>query len=69
MDSVQEVQATAHGRVATRVEINRCVGRTRQFFTKSFLGDAVAVLALSRSEELTPPRRRAGGASMTWNAP
>ena len=27
MDSVQEVQATAHGRVATRVEINQCIGR------------------------------------------
>ena len=27
------------------VEINRCVGCTRQFFTKSFLGDDVAVLA------------------------
>ena len=26
------------------VEINQCVGCTRQFFTKSFLGDDVAVL-------------------------
>ena len=29
----------------TCVEINQCVGCTRQFFTKSFLGDDVAVLA------------------------
>ena len=29
------------------VEINQCVGCTRQFFTKSFLGDDVAVLARS----------------------
>ena len=27
------------------VEINQCAGCTRQFFTKSFLGDDVAVLA------------------------
>ena len=27
------------------VEINQCVGCTRQFFTKSFLGDTAAVLA------------------------
>ena len=27
------------------VEINQCVGYTRQFFAKSFLGDAAAVLA------------------------
>jgi hypothetical protein len=26
------------------VEINQCVGCTRQFFTKSFLGDDAAVL-------------------------
>ena len=29
------------------VEINQCVGCTRQFFTKSFLGDDAAVLARS----------------------
>ena len=29
--------------VWTCVEINQCVGRTRQFFTKSFLGDDTAV--------------------------
>ena len=27
------------------VEINQCVGCTRQFFTKSFLGDGATVLA------------------------
>ena len=30
------------------VEINQCVGGTRKFFTKSFLGDDGAVLARSR---------------------
>ena len=30
---------------------NRCVGCTRQFFTKSFLGDDVAVLARSSGEQ------------------
>ena len=47
MDSVQEVQATAHGRVAARVEINRVSG---------------APLALSSSEGTsiaTPSSRRA----------
>jgi hypothetical protein len=29
----------------TCVEINQCVGCTRQFFTKSFLGDDAAALA------------------------
>ena len=48
------------------VEINQCVGCTRQFFTKSFLGDDAAVLARSSGEEFTPPRRRAGVASMAW---
>ena len=48
------------------VEINQCVGCTRQFFTKSFLGDDVAVLARSSGEELASPRHRAGVASMAW---
>ena len=48
------------------VEINQCVGCTRQFFTKSFLGDDVAALAPSSGEEPTSPRRRAGVASMAW---
>ena len=48
------------------VEINQCVGRTRQFFTKSFLGDGAAVLARSRGEEPASPRHRAGVASMAW---
>ena len=48
------------------VEINRCVGCTRQFFTNSFLGDDAAVLARSSGEELASPRHRAGVASMAW---
>ena len=42
------------------VEINQCVGCTRQFFTKSFLGDDAAVLARSSGEEPASPRHRAG---------
>ena len=48
------------------VEINQCVGCTRQFFTKSFLGDDAAVLARSSGEEPSSPRHRAGVASMAW---
>ena len=48
------------------VEINQRVGCTRQFFTKSFLGDDVAVLARSSGEEPASPRHRAGVASMAW---
>ena len=50
--------------VSTCVEINRCVGCTRQFFTKSYLGDDAAVLAPSSGEEPASPRHRAGVASM-----
>ena len=53
-------------RVDICVEINQCVGCTRKFFTKSFLGDDVAVLARSSGEELASPRHRAGVASMAW---
>ena len=35
----------------TCVEINQCDGCTRQFFSKSFLGDDAAVLARSSGEE------------------
>ena len=49
---------------AACVEINQCVGCSRQFFTKSFLGDDVAVLARVSGEEPASPRHRAGGASM-----
>jgi hypothetical protein len=52
--------------VAACVEINQCVGCTRQFFTKSFLGDDAAVLARSSGEEPASPRHRAGVASMAW---
>ena len=48
------------------VEINQCVGCTRKFFTKSFLGDDAAVLARSSGEEPASPRHRAGVASMAW---
>ena len=48
------------------VEINQCVGCTRQFFTKSFLGENAAVLARSSDGEPVLPRHRAGVASMAW---
>jgi hypothetical protein len=48
------------------VEINQCVGCTRQFFTKSFLGEDAAVLARSSGEEPASPRHQAGVASMAW---
>ena len=51
-------------KVSGCVEINQCVGCTRQFFTKSFLGDDAAVLARSSGEETALPRHRAG-VSMT----
>ena len=38
------------------VWINQCVGCTRQFFTKSFLGDDAAVLARSSGGEPASPR-------------
>ena len=52
--------------VGTCVEINQCDGCTRQFFTKSFLGDDAAVPAPSGGDEPAPPRHRAGVASMAW---
>ena len=48
------------------VEINQCVGCTRQFFTKSFLGDGATVLTRSSGEEPASPRHRAGIASTAW---
>ena len=48
------------------VEINQCVGCTRQFFIKSSLGDDAAVPAPSSGGESAPPRYRAGVASMSW---
>ena len=50
--------------VRTCVEMNRCVGCTRQFFTRAFLGDDAAVLAPSSGEKPTSLRHRAGVASM-----
>ena len=46
------------------MEINQCVGCTRQFFTKSFLGDDAAALAPSSGEE--PAHRHAIEASRRW---
>ena len=54
--------------VDTCVEINQCVGCTRKFFTKSFLGDDAAALARSSGEEPASPRHRAGVASMAWRS-
>ena len=42
------ISARRFKRVDVCVEINRCVGCTRQFFTKSFLGDDAAVLVSRR---------------------
>ena len=50
--------------VVACVEIKQCVECTREFFTKSFLGDDAAVLAPSSGEEPASPRHRAGIASM-----
>ena len=65
-----EFEATdwASPSVLNCVEINQCVGCTRQFFTKSFLSDGAAVLARSSGEEPATPRYRAGVASMAWRA-
>ena len=63
---VRLVVATGGGVVTRCVEINQCVGCTRQFFTKSFLGDDASVLARSSGEEPASPRHRAGVASMAW---
>ena len=49
---------------ASCVEINQCVGCTRQFFTKSFLGDDAAVLARSSGEE--PASRRWRGRAVKF---
>ena len=50
----------------TCVEINQCVGCTRQFFTKSFLSDGAVALVPSSGEEPASPRHRAGVASIAW---
>ena len=52
--------------VAHCVEINQCVGCTRQFFTKSFLGDDAAVLARSSGKEPASPRHRRDACSIAW---
>ena len=47
IDAIADAVADPARVVGTCVEINQCVGCTRQFFTKSFLGDDAAVLARS----------------------
>ena len=69
-DSEGTPSATRCGDTKVRdcVEINQCVGCTRQFFTKSFLGDDAAVLAPSSDEEPASPRHRAGIMKMAWRS-
>ena len=62
--SEDDVRTACRKIVRGGVEINQCVGCTRQFFTKSLLGDIATVPAESRRERSTPPRHRAGVASM-----
>ena len=66
LTEIVDALLVAGSEVNNCVEINQCVGGTRQFFTKSFLGDAAAVLARSSGEEPAWPRHRAGVASMAW---
>ena len=63
MISTQDFEDAARALgVVNCVEINQCVGCTRQFFTKSFLGDDAAVLARSSERRgtgiATPSSRR-----------
>ena len=51
LTEIVDALLVAGAEVNNCVEINQCVGGTRQFFTKSFLGDAAAVLARSSGEE------------------
>ena len=68
-DSTLEVsRPTIDRAVAACVKSNQCVGCTRQFFTKSFLGDDAAVRAWSSGEKRAPPCYRAGIASMAWRS-
>ena len=66
--SEDDVRTACRKIVRGCVEINQCVGCTRQCFAKSFLGDDAAVLAESRRERSTPPRHRSGVASMAWRS-
>ena len=59
-------RASQFALVGACVEINQCVGCTRQFFTESVPGDDVAALVPSTGEEPASPRHRAGVASMAW---
>ena len=68
LTDIVDTLLVAGAEVNNCVEINQCVGGTRQFFTKSFLGDDAAVLARSSSEEPASPRHRARVASMAWRS-
>ena len=61
---VTSLVAPRSATVKTCVEINQCVGCTRQFVTKSCLGDDAPVLAPSGGDEAALPRHRARAASM-----
>ena len=61
-------RASQFALVGACVEINQCVGCTRQFFTESVPGDDVAALVPSTGEEPASPRHRAGVASMAWRS-
>ena len=65
-EQVKKAKTNEIKEVKTCVEINQCVGCTRQFFIKSFLGDDAGVPAPSSGDEPAPPRHRAGVASMAW---
>ena len=68
LTEIVDALLVAGSEVNNCVEINQCVGGTRQFFTKSFLGDNVAAPAPSSGEEPTSPHHRAGVASMAWRS-
>ena len=56
---------SVRARLCGNQPVSRC---TRQFFTKSFLGDDMAALAPSSGEEPASPRHRADVASMAWRS-
>ena len=65
-EEAERIAKQAEAKALVCVEINQCVGCTRQFFTKSFLGDDAAALKPSSNKEPASPRHRAGDASMAW---
>ena len=55
-ETLPSILVFAASMASTCVEIKQCVGCTRKFFTKSFLGDDAAALARSSGEEPASPR-------------